>query len=273
MHILRVIRLSFALLLSLLLPNAAEAQYGRRTLAEPATGEDYHVEIAGGFWNPTPQVLISSESLGIPGSDIDFVSDLGIEKKRFRELRLVLRPARKHKFRINYIPISYTAQSVLTRNIVFNGIQYRVGLPVTSALTWRAWRFGYEYDFIYRDRGFVGFIVEAKYTDVEARLNSLIGEEFARARAPIPALGGIGRAYVAPNISVTGELTGFKLPNSIDENYAGRYLDFDLYGTVNFSDHVGVQLGYRSFDVMYRVDEDFGDFVLKGVYFTGVVRF
>ena len=40
----------------------------------------------------------------------------------------------------------------------------------------------------------------------------------SRARAaPIPAIGGIGRFYVVPNISVTGEVTGFKIPDSVDE--------------------------------------------------------
>ena len=135
-------------------------------------------------------------------------------------------------------------------------------------------RFGYEYDFIYRDRGFLGVVLEAKYTDVEAALeNVLIGREFVRARAPIPAIGVIGRVYVVPNISITGEFSGFRLPESIDEDYSGRYYDFDLYGTVNFNDHVGAQGGYRSLTVFYRVDADEGDFKMKGLYFGGVFRF
>jgi hypothetical protein len=78
--------------------------------------------------------------------------------------------------------------------------------------------------------------------------------------------------YVAPNISITGEFTGFRLPD-IGEDYEGRYYDFDLYGTVNFTDHVGAQLGYRSFDVFYRVENDQGTLKLKGLYFGGVARF
>ena len=54
---------------------------------------------------------------------------------------------------------------------------------------------------------------------------------------------------------------------------AAKYYDFDLYGTVNFTDHFGAQGGYRSFDVFYNVDEDEGDLKLKGLYFGGVVRF
>ena len=57
-----------------------------------------------------PQIFISSESLeGILGSRIDFVEDLGIEKTWFRQLKVVLRPATKHKFRFEYTPIKYEA--------------------------------------------------------------------------------------------------------------------------------------------------------------------
>ena len=96
--------------------------------------------------------------------------------------------------------------------------------------------------------------------------------EFVHAQAPIPAIGVIGRAYVAPNISITGEFSGFKLPD-IDDDYKADYFDFDLYGTVNFTENVGAQVGYRRLTVFYRIDEDEGDLKLKGLYFGGVVRF
>jgi hypothetical protein len=254
--------------------NPARAQYGARGLSDRATGETYNVEIGGYLWNPTPNILITSESLGIVGSEIDFVEDLGIEKSTFKQLKVVLRPGKKHKFRFEYTPIRYSTVATLRRPIIFNGQRYDIPLPVQTELKWNAYRFGYEWDFIYRDRGFAGLLLEFKYTDVEATLqNSLVGAEFVSARAPIPAIGGIGRVYVAPNISITGEFSAFKLPESLDENYRARFIDFDLYGSVNFTDNFGAQAGYRSFDVFYHVDEDEGDLVIKGLYLGGVVRF
>lgn len=252
----------------------AYAQYGARPTGNRATGETYHVEIGGYFWNPTPDIAITSESLpGIVGTRIDFVTDLGIEKTRFKQLKAVLRPSTKQKFRFEYTPISYEAVSTIRRDLIFNGIRYPIALPVQTDLTWKAYRFTYEYDMVYRDRGFFGIILEAKYTDVEATLTNVIDTEFVHARAPIPAIGAIGRVYVAPNISVTAEFSGIKLPESINEDYRAKYFDFDLYGTVNFNDHVGAQAGYRSFDVFYRVEGDEGELNLKGLYFGGVVRF
>lgn len=265
----------FILCLTFVLSGPAYAQYGVRSTSDRATGENYRVEIGGYLWNPTPDIFIASESLpGIIGDRIDFIEDLGLEKSRFRQLRVVLRPATKHKFRFEYTPINYEQPNgELRRSVVFNGLVYQIGLPVATTVDWNAYRFTYEYDIVYRDRGFFGILLEAKYTDIRAELVNLINSEFVHARAPIPALGVIGRVYVAPNISVTGEFSGFRLPEGIDEDYRGKYYDFDLYGTVNFSDHFGVQAGYRSFDVFYRIEEDEGELTLKGLYFGGVVRF
>ena len=42
---------------------------------------------------------------------------------------------------------------------------------------------------------------------------------------------------------------------------------------MNFNQNVGAQVGYRSMDVNYTIERDFGDLVLRGIYFNGVVRF
>lgn len=256
----------------------AEAQYGAgRAGSDRATGETYHVEVVGALWNPTPDIVISSEGLGQRGSDIDFVNTLGIEKTRFKQLKVALRPATKHKFRFEYTPISYSAQKNVNTTFVFNGQRFNVGIPVETEVTWNAFRFGYEWDFVYKDRGFAGVVLDVKYTDVNATLTAAaVGTaQFTEAQAPIPAIGFIGRGYVAPNISITGEFSFFKLPDqALDtEDYSAKYYDLDIYGTVNFNNNVGAQVGYRSFDVFYKVKRDTGALKLKGMYFGGVVRF
>lgn len=260
---------------------SALAQYKPRPLNDPATGESFHIEAAAGYWNPSADMTVASGGSGalsgIAGTDIDAKRDLGFTDQRLANLQLVLRPAASHKFRFQYVPIEFQGTNTIQRQIVFNGQRYQVGFPVTSTLDWKAYRFGYEYDFIRKNRGFGGFIVEAKYTDVQVNLAATAAgvtlNEFARARAPIPALGGIGRFYVVPNISVTGEVTLFKLPDSIDNRYSGHYVDMDFYGTVNFTNYIGVQGGFRSLDMGYVVKQDTGSFVLRGIYFGVVARY
>jgi hypothetical protein len=273
----RVAALSVFCLSVVLGAAPASAQYRPRgTTSDRATGETYHVEVTGDLWNPTPEITIKSESLGIPGDPIDFVADLGIVQKKFRQLKVVLRPSKKTKLRFEYTPITYDATGIIRRNIVFNGILFPVALPVQTNLQWKAYRFGYEYDMVYTNRGFFGVLLEAKYTDVQASLQNILGVEFAQARAPIPSIGAIARVYVVSNISITGELSGFPegIVSKIDSKSEGHYFDLDIYGTVNFTDHAGAQAGYRSFNVFYQVDDNnSGNLKLKGLYFGGVLRF
>lgn len=272
--------------LSMLLPvlfavaaSPARAQFSPRDVDDRATGETYRVEGAFGLWFPTSDMTINSSALGIAGNDINFKTDLGLEDQRFSETHLVLRPFKKHKLRFQFIPIHFEQSSQLKRDVIFEGQRYSVGVPVNSVLDWKAFRFAYEYDFLYRSRWFAGFILDAKYTDVFAQLQSPLDTESIHAKAPIPTLGGVVRVYVVPNISITGELTGFDLPSSLIKNYQAHYADFDIYGTVNVTNNFGAQLGFRTFDVGYTVTkntgftQDAGSFVLKGLYLGGVARF
>ncbi|HSL22201.1 MAG TPA: hypothetical protein VK886_11755 [Vicinamibacterales bacterium] len=266
-----------AALLTGLLAVPAQAQYGATPIqSDRPIGETYHVEVFGGFWPPSPDVVISSEQFGIIGTDIDFVEDLGIEKQWFGDLRVVLRPTTKSKFRIAYTPISYDASTVLSRRIVFNGQEFRVSAPVDTEVRWRQWRFGYEYDFVYRDKGYAGLILDVRYTDVQATLTSSFAgvtfSEFTHAKAPIPAIGGIGRVYVMPNVAVTFELAALKVPK-INDEYEATFIDWDLNGTFNVNENFGAQVGFRNLSVNYLVEQDTGDMVIRGLYFGAVARF
>ena len=255
-------------------PRMASAQFSATPFSDPAGGEQYHVEGAIAFWNPPLGLQVSSESLpGVVGTTIDAVGDLGIGQKRLMELRLVLRPAKKHKFRLHYLPMKYNGQSTFHREFVFNGQRFGVNLPIGTDLEWTTTLIAYEYDFLYKDNWFVGFTLNSKFTKTSVNIASPIITEFATAQAPVPTIGGVARVYVVPNISVTADINGIKIPSSVNENYRAHYFDFDLYGTVNFNSYVGAQIGYRNIDVGYRFKKDEGSFKMKGLYFGGVVRY
>ena len=246
---------------------------GSFSASNTPVGEPYNVEFAVNWWTPSPNIVIASESLGIAGTDIDVQANLGIESQSTYEFRLVLRPGRKHKFRFNYIPQKYESDTTLTGEIIFNGIKFPVNTTVGTLLEWKTYRIGYEWDFLSKPRWFAGVILEAKFTDINFELNSIIGNEFVRARAPIPALGFIGRGWLTKNVSVTGEFTFFSLPDDLDIEYGGHYYEWDIYGMVNFTKNLGAQVGWRSHDFEYVAELDQGSAKLNGIYFGGVVRF
>ena len=96
-----VARLTLMLPAVLLLAAPAFAQFVPRALNDPATGEQYHIEASGGIWMPKTQMTISSEALGIQGSDINFKGDLGLTDQSCKELHLVLLSTCKHKLRFS----------------------------------------------------------------------------------------------------------------------------------------------------------------------------
>ena len=95
--------------------------------ADPTAGiaEDYHIEAAYGWWNAKPELIVNSESLGILGTDVDLISDLGIEQHRLGKFDLVLKPSKKHRFKYQHLPIKYSTDAFpVQRSFIFNGQRY-----------------------------------------------------------------------------------------------------------------------------------------------------
>jgi hypothetical protein len=252
-------------------PRLAAAQYNAPPLDNRAIGEQYHAEFGVTFWNPTPSGTVSSEQFGLLGSNLDFEKDLGYQQTRFNELRIVLRPAIKHKFRAEYMPVAYTAHSVLNRTITFNGISFPASLPIASEFDWKVWRLGYEYDFYYADRGFVGALVEARATQFSASLSGPGRSEYTDYKAPLPSLGLVGRGYVTRNVALNFEVSGMNVPHFRD--YEATYFDWNISGTVNLTNNFGVQAGWRRMTTFIDIDKDQGDFKFQGLWFGAAARF
>ena len=258
--------------LAVAVPSLAHAQYAAPSFSDRAVGERYHVELGASFWSPTPFGIISSEQFGLTGTDINLVTDLGFAVTRFRDLDVVLRPAKKHRFRFQYTPLQYTSETTLQHAVVFNGQTFGVVLPIHAQLGWRVWRVGYEYDFLYKKYGFVGVVLEARYTELTASLQSPLTTEYNLAKAPLPAIGFIGRGYILPSVSVTAEMTGLKTPNSL-KRYAADYTDFNIYGTVNVTNNAGLQAGWRRMSNLLKIEHDSASVSFKGMWWGAAVRF
>lgn len=255
----------------LLTASPARAQFKPQAIGSPATGEQFVVEISGAYWYPTADISVASTSLNVIGTDVNLKNDLGLSDDRFSMFKIVLKPRPKHKIRLQYIPISYSQTAAPTRVLTFAGKAFNRNIPVDSSLTWKAYEVGYEYDFISTNYFFVGGILEAKITDVSASLTSAVVSASESVRAPIPAIGAIARAYIVPNLSLTGELTGIKIPSI--QSYSGHHADVDVYATLNLTRRFAAQAGYRSMDVAFSVNDDSGSMTLKGTYVGGVIRY
>lgn len=263
-----MIRRAVVFLVVLLAATRANAQFKG---ADPGAGENYHVELSALFWTPTPELSLNT---GGQLGEVNFVQEFGIANERFTEYHITLKPAKHHKLRYSTVPITYTPAATLSRTITFGGLTVPVSAPATAEITWKLKRYGYEWDFLARDRGYVGLVAELKDNDVSASVTATgYGTEATQQRAPVPTIGLAARGYPQKYVAITGELTGFKVPARFKDTFGGRLWDFDLYGTVNLGKNAGVQVGYRSILIDYTSDEDLAHLRMKGMYWGGTVRF
>ena len=262
-----------------LVPQVALAQY-RPAKAGDNSGiaEKYHIEAAYGWWDAKPELIVNSESLGILGTDVDLIHDLGIEQHRLGKFNLVLKPSVKHRFKYEHLPIKYDVDAYpVQRSFVFNGQRYSVGLPVTTSVNFSTDSFGYEYDFIHTPHFFIGAGISARVTSLDVDLQSPIGNEFFKQTAPIPAINFAGRGYVTKALSVDADIAFFRIPKSLEEQIQGdgSYNDVDLHATYNFNQYVGGQFGWRKTTLFYQTNDlaNTGDLKFTGFYFGGVIRY
>jgi hypothetical protein len=254
-------------LVSTIHPTSASAQ-----TANGGVGEKYWIEFSATWWQPGADGSLASDRLGIIGSQIDFAKDLALESARFTDFRLVLRPAKKHRFRFQYTPIEFTGSSVLSRDIKFAGKEYPISLPVSSTLGWHVWRFGYEWDFFYKPRGFIGVVVQTGITQFDASIDSIIGSGEVTGTAPLFELGLAGRFYPIRNLAVNLEGSGMKVDLETDRMLKTLALDFSA--TYNFTNYVGVSGGWRRTKTNLQIDSsDRGELNFSGLWLGGVVRY
>jgi hypothetical protein len=267
-------------LLGVLTAANADAQF---RVADPAPGENFHVELGLMFWTPTPEIRVQTGGLTALGQpEVDFVQEFGIESTRFTEFRAVLKTGRKHKLRVSRVPIVFDEQAVLSRTITFGGQTFPVSVPATAHLEWEIWRVGWEWGVMTGDRGVVAFVTELQLNKVLAELAATgFGTEVTEVSAPVPTIGIVARAYPHRLFSITAEFSGFKFPgfignridDAIGDDFDAKVFGLDLYGTLSFGRHVGVQGGYRRVTADYVFDDDAGDLKMQGMYFGGLVRF
>lgn len=262
----------YASLSSFVLATPCAAQTTATKPSAPGLGERYWIEATATWWQPGLNGAVSSDRLGLIGSRVDFVSDLAFENTAHQDVRVVIHPAKKHKFRFQYSHLTFGGDSVLSRDIAFKGQIYPVSLPIQSELTWNVMRLGYEWDFFSRPRGYVGVLVEVRQTDLSAALTSLIASGDVSGDAPIPALGFTGRVYPIRPLAINVEGSFFKLTD-LSPDHVFQTFDFEVSGTYNFTRIVGASAGWRRMNTTLTFEQDRGDLKFAGFWLGGVVRY
>lgn len=229
------------------------------------------VELGLASFRPSPTLTLSSDALaGSSIDEVDFVQEFGIEDTSFPQFRVAV--GRNHKFRLSYVKFSYDPDTVIRRTFTFQGRTFVVNTPASADIKLDLWTFGYEWDFVSRERGYFGVIADLKYNKIRASIDSpaLRSAAATDTTAPVPTIGLAGRGYIGSMVSVGGEFSGLKISSG---DFDVKFTDFDVNATIMPIRNLGAQVGFRSVVADYVVDEDTGDLKMTGPYFGVVARF
>ena len=203
--------------------------------------EQFRAEVTVGGWQLKPSGYIVSDFL-----PVDLQDDLGIKDRKFTFMgKLVLKPGRKHRFVVEGNLFRLEGQNRLNRTITFAGKDYAVNETVSSDAKLDYALVGYQYDFISRSQGHLGFLVGAAMLDAKGTVKSpTIGQAEESITAPLPLLGMEFRVYPLAGrnyLNINTDIKGIT---------AGDYGHFVHQTTnVGFSlgRHFTFQVGYSTF--------------------------
>lgn len=231
------------------------------------------VEFEGRYWMPSLSASGSAVKDGV-GTELDFVDEVGIENKDFTEARFTWYYSKSSKLRISYMAWDFTGNETLEREIVFNGQTYNIGHDVYGKLDLSYLRVGWFGEFWGSDNDVfkIGPAVDVKvfWVDASIRDDFDLAAQSATVTAGLPSFGLSFDFCPIDEVTVFGEITGI---------YAGDYGHFFdaeigakyMYYFENFS--LGVQAGYRSFNVKVDYEDDYFDMDLSGTFIGVSVGF
>jgi len=221
------------------------------------------------MWNVKLDSTVRIVQNGI-GADVNLVNDLGFdEQKNFFEGRLQIKFARKHKFNLEYIPLKWDADKVVTQTIQFNGQTYTAGTRVQSSLDLKFFKGGYEYDFLAGRFGFLGGTLDVLVADANVQLNApaLAIDQKEDRTIPLPMIGLIGRLYPIRWVNLTAKASG------IPAGSYGYVFDGEASLNINPIKYLGISGGYRYFVINAKYNDNSLDYRLDGPFVGLTLRF
>jgi hypothetical protein len=230
------------------------------------------VELEGRYWFIDLDASVKTKSDGIPGTNIDLSSDLGLQRGEAPEGRLTFWAGPNSRIRLAYAHLEFEADQTLSRTVTFSGTTFTASSRVTSDVDIHYGRIGWIWQPV-AIPGLLKFggLLEAKGFVIDADLRTRGVTPEIKRSAPIAlALPTLGMALdVTPlaMLHLFGEVSGLPagdLGHIVDAEVGVRFVPIRFFSLV---------AGYRLFDV--RADEggDSAKLRLNGPFVGASLRF
>lgn len=232
---------------------------------------DELISLKGGYLNLDPDGRFAVSSQGLSGTSVEFDDDLGFDESENLFLEAGLQLGAFRLFAA-YLPLSFSGDGTLAKEINFNGETFGVGSRVDSDVDLDIYEAGLAWHIINFDdlpvRVQFGPEVAVKYVDADVSMEEDIfgTRESESVGVPVPTVGVRGRVAMADFLGVVGR-AGYL---EYDDN---SFLDVDAQVELSPLPMVGVFAGYRYLDVDVDDDSVVIDATFDGPYVGALVRF
>jgi hypothetical protein len=223
--------------------------------------------VRGLYWGSTISGNVQTVTNGVPGTDLDVKSDLGMNDENIFSGEVFLKTG-NFTFRVAYTPLKFTGSTVLSKPIVFDGITFPAGIPVSTKLETKMIDGDIQWDFLNPDLGVasmnLGVFLRLKYVDGLAEISSnnnvfpiSATQDF---RLPIPEVGvAAGVGFLKDIVRADARVCGMA--------YSGNHLyEGDAFLSVIPFPFLRLQGGYRFIDLKADENDFQGKLKIKGPY-------
>jgi hypothetical protein len=204
-------------------------------------------------------VQVSSVTDNTTGTKIDFERDLNFDdSKALPAFSAGARITRNIRVVAEYYSLGRNSETMLTRNIVFDNVDYPVAATVKSDFDSAVYRLSVGWSFLRKPNVEMGAAIGLHATDFKISLdgqgsvNGATAQSEARRKkllAPLPTLGIYGNYEAAPGFVIGGNADFLSLKYG---HYDGRLINAQAEASYRVFKNIALGVMYRYVD--YRVD-------------------
>jgi hypothetical protein len=223
----------------------------------------FELGVRGYYWFPDLSGDIRVDDAGIVGTDLDLKDDLGMGNESYPVVE-VFTGLGKHHLSLTYYHLDYDGDTVLTKDILFNGEMFGVNERIATNLEYDNYDVKYRYDLIDLENflagGSLGLVGRLLVFEGSTSITSSTATTKANFTAPIPMVGvnlhmGMLKDLLEARVLVTG--IGYSDSTAFDGQAEISVTPFpflDIHG------------GYRFLKIDVDEDDVMLDYNKSGVY-------
>jgi hypothetical protein len=230
------------------------------------------VELEGRYWFTDLKASVNAKSGSVPGTDIDFADDLGLESGDAPEARLTFFAGPFSRIRLAYTHLNFEGDKTLGRTITFAGDTFTANARVASELEIHYGRVGWLWQpLTIPGKLRFGGLLEAKGFFIDASLRTRgttpAVKESAFFPLVLPTLGLALDVTPLPKGNLFAEASGLPagdLGHIVDAEAGIRFVPIRFFS---------LSTGYRIFDIRVGESDDFAKLRISGPFVGASLRF